>query len=148
MAQLPRPFHFLPSLPPNPPIPRGLLEDLGEDPPPSKAPPISTGKFLKPGCTAADESLLVRGHLTGLAQGFGGFGLLRESKKHMNDAAKAADLLREDDLAIRMRVVAERLGEVQTPEEAQQLADDMAPIIAESWELGKRCGANRPVKPL
>jgi len=141
----PNPKHFMPSLPPYPPIPRGFTEDLDEETVSLPMPPV--GKFLKPGCTAADNSLTVKGHLDGLSAGLGGFGVLRQSKEKMEDAAKAARIMHEDDLAERIDAFAEELTHVQTPDEARVLARTMGGILNETWVLGTRCGANRPVKP-
>ena len=137
---LPRPRHFLPALPPNPPVPQGFLEDQDELPPAQGSPSVQrVGSLLKPGCTAADNVIVARGHLEGLARGLGGFGVLRESKRHLEEASRAAGVLGQTALVSRIDRVANQMPEVRDPETARALADQLAPLVDDAWELGRRC---------
>lgn len=95
---------------------------------------------MKPGCTAADESGLVHYHLVGLAEGRGGFGLLRESRRRLDRAVKGAAMMGDKETAGRLQVIAEKLPEVRDPEAAGRLASELEPLLPVTWELGKRCG--------
>ena len=122
-----------------PPLPRFLL--IAENPePPAPSPPPARTELPKPGCVAADDTLLVYGHLYGLASGLGGFGLLRLSKERMEHAAQAAEWVKEPDLAEDMRTFASLLPEVHDEEGAAAALEDMSPLIERVWVLGVRCG--------
>lgn len=124
-----------------PPLPRILFLDReGQREAPGASPQT---EMPKPGCTAADETLLVHGHLHGLASGLGGFGLLRLSKERMERAAQAAEWVNEPQLAEAMRDFATQLPEIHDEEAAALAMEKMAPIIAEAWELGVRCGRSQ-----
>ena len=96
----------------------------------------------KPGCTVADETLMVHGHLTGLARGWGGFGVLRESSKRLAKAVEAARSIKAEDVVKELEQVAQKLPDVHTPEAAQQVAASIEPLLPKVWELGRRCGAS------
>lgn len=94
----------------------------------------------RPGCVAADETLVVKGHLEGLSNGLGGFGVLRTSKDRLDKAAQAARVAQAPAIALEIELVAERLPDVRTPDEAAALARELDPIVPQVWELGQRCG--------
>ena len=96
---------------------------------------------MKPGCTAADETLVVKGHLDGLAKGLGGFGVLRTSKKRLELAAQAARVAGAVDVGAEIQGIANRLDGVRTPEQAASMADELDPLVQKTWDLGKRCGS-------
>lgn len=137
MIGLPKPKHFLPALPPKPPIPRGFLEDTEEPAPPKRQ--IVTGALLKPGCTAADNAIVAHGHLEGLARGLGGFGVLRESKRRLEEAADAVAILKKDELAAQFRGLAEQLPQVHDQAAAGVQARALEPLVDETWDLGRYC---------
>ena len=123
----------------------------GESPRPARqAPqPVSkeTGALPKPGCTAADESLLVYGHLDGLAQGWGGFGLMRESRKRIERAVQGAMQMGDVALAKDLAAIGESLAMVRDPDEAASARERLAPLLPRAWELGKRCGGSIVLPP-
>ncbi len=96
--------------------------------------------FERPGCEAADQTLVVQGHLQGLAVGLGGFGLLRTSKERLEKASSAARQANAPDVAASIDGVAKQLPNVRTEAQAGVLARELAPIIPKVWELGARCG--------
>jgi len=95
----------------------------------------------KPGCTAADESLMVLGYLNGLAQGKGGFGVLGPGLDRLELAAEAARLSGAPGVARALEGIAGELPGVRTPAAAAALAEKLEPVVGETWELGRRCGA-------
>ncbi len=97
------------------------------------------GSFERPGCTAADETLTVKGHLDGLAGGLGGFGLLRSSKERLENAAAGAQKAGDAATSARLRVIAGKLPDVHTPDQAAAVANELDDIVPVVWELGKRC---------
>lgn len=104
------------------------------------APSTDGGPIIKPGCTAADETLLVHGHLQGLAAGLGGFGVLHESKRRLERAAEAASMGNEPELAMQLRRVAAQLPDVRDEEAAKRVAAELQPLLPVAWEMGRRCG--------
>lgn len=119
-------------------------------PPPEPAPaqrPVETASLPnRPGCTAADEAAVALFHLNGLAQGKGGFGVLRVSKERLETAATAAESIKHPEIAQQYRAIASEMPEVHTPEAAKALAERLQPVIYnEAWALGQRCkGALSP----
>ena len=100
---------------------------------------------MRPGCTAAETTILTRGILEDLADGMGGFGVLRQGKEYLEGGAKAAARLGRQDLAQQLEEIANELPDVHTPEEAGALAERLRPLETEAWTLGKRCkGAISP----
>ena len=97
-------------------------------------------EILRPGCTAADESLTVLGHLQGLAAGWGGYGVLRTSAERLEHGAMGAERMGDPDTAMAMREFKTRLASVHTPEAAREAARDLVPITQRAWSLGIRCG--------
>ena len=93
----------------------------------------------RPGCTAAETTILTRGILEDLADGMGGFGVLRQGKEYLEGGARAAARLGRQYLAQQLEEIANLLPEVHTPEEAGALAERLRPLEVEAWELGKRC---------
>jgi len=88
---------------------------------------------------------MVHGHLTGLARGYGGFGLLRVSKERLDEAARAAEKLGQKTLAHDMKAIASELPNVRDEAAALGLANRLDPVIRQAWDLGKRCkGALTP----
>ena len=130
------PKWFLPGNPlkGEPPLPAFLL--IGRTEPPEEAP----RELPKPGCVAADDAILVHGHLLGLAAGLGGFGLLRLSRERMEHAAQAAEWVNEPELAREMMRFAGLLPDIHDEDAAAEALDKMKPIIEEVWKLGVRCG--------
>lgn len=103
------------------------------------APPQSITPPPGLGCTIADNTILARGHLEGLAKGLGGFGVLRVSKDRLEDAAQAAERLGKKDLSERIREIAKILPEIQNQQMAEDTARRLDTIVNESWDLGRRC---------
>jgi hypothetical protein len=81
--------------------------------------------MTRPGCTAADNTIIAKGHLDGLAQGLGGYGVLRPSKEKPEEAAAATSQLGRQDLAQKMREVSAELPQVRTREQAAALAPEV-----------------------
>ena len=147
------PGSWLP-LPPwqGPPVPRWMLEEHEEQAsaPVRMAPPLPNPKSAGPaptypggpGCRAADSCLLVHGYLIHLAEGKGGFGVLKVAKARLEEGAGAASQLGQVQLAREMRQVAQALPEVQTAEQAAALAPRMKALADQTWDLGRRCGGH------
>ncbi len=97
----------------------------------------------KPGCPAADESLVIKGHLEGLSKGWGGFGVLRtpDDKHRMERAILGAHLMGDDATAGRLERIYDRVPLVKTPEDAQTLLTELDAVLPAAWELAKRCGS-------
>ena len=133
-----------------PPIPRFLSGWTPNGPDAVGAPTAqsegSDGKQPdRPGCTAADNSLLVQAHLKGLAGGRGGFGVLRTSKEKLEEGADAAERVGRGELAEEMRRIAGELPDVRTQSGALALSEALEPVVEQCWELGRRCkGALSP----
>jgi hypothetical protein len=102
-----------------------------------------------PGCTAADESLTVMGHLWGLSRGNGGFGVLRQSVGRLEKAAAGARRMKAPEVAADLEAIAAKLPEVKSRAAAKALLEEIEPIADRAWELGRRCGitAGRLRKP-
>ena len=109
-----------------------------------EAPPSPTA-IKKPGCTAADSALLVHGHLRGLAKGWGGFGVLQQTKGHLELGARAAMQSGDRQLSLLMSQLAESLHSIQTPEQAAHAAKRLEPGLEVAWGLAKRCGMSQHV---
>ena len=108
--------------PPTTPVKRG-------PPPPTE----------RPGCTAADNALLVHGYLSNLADGKPGFGVLRIGKERLEEGAKAAAHLGHPEIAAEMTAIAAELPNVRDPEAARLVAEKMKPVVDASWGLGQTC---------
>ena len=102
-----------------------------------------------PGCTAADESLTVMGHLWGLSRGNGGFGVLKQSVGRLERAAAGARKMKAPQIAADIEMIAAKLPEVRSREAAAALLEEIEPVADRAWELGRRCGivAGRLRKP-
>lgn len=98
----------------------------------------------RPGCEAADETLVVKGHLQGLAEGRGGFGVLRTSKTRLENAAKAARRANAPSVAATMEGIADVLPEVHTPEQAARVLQDLELVERQTWDLAQKCGKSLP----
>ena len=154
--ELPDPFALLAGLLPGnilagePPLPRGLiaLMEASADSEPDEVRPhfvdanIQTKALARPGCTAAETTILTLGFLEGLSEGMGGFGVLRQGKEYLETGAQAARSLGRTELADDLEQIAEDLAEVHTAEEAQLMAERLRPLKADTWELGRRCKGN------
>ena len=144
-GQLPDPIIFLEGLLPGnpflgePPIPRGIIDFMNGS---AKVPAAIEEKpkeAAKPGCTAAESTILSLGFLDGLAEGMKGFGVLRQGKEYLEQGARAAQSLGKTELAQEMRSIAADLPNVRTPEQARHVAQRLRPLKAEAWELGRQC---------
>ena len=93
-----------------------------------------------PGCTAADETLTVMGHLSGLSRGLGGFGVLRTSKGRLEKAAAGARKMKAPEIADDLETIAAKLPEVRSREAAAALLEEIEPVADRAWELGRKCG--------
>ena len=120
-----------------------LVTNHSHAPPTNKpVPPVPThakSQPSRPGCTAADNAIVAKGHLDGLAQGFGGFGVLRISKERLEEAAQAAHVLGKNDLSREMNSIASQMPQVHTPQEAAVLAKRLDLVVKEAWQLGSSC---------
>ena len=123
---------------------RTVRQSTGPESTPDPAPePDEPNAMLKPGCTAADETLVIIGHLEGLARGKNHFGVLRSPDEHkrVQRAIAGARGMGADDVAERMEEVFGQLEHVSTSVEAAALAERLDPIAFDAaWELGVRCG--------
>ena len=125
-----------------PPVPRFLLVETEPElelEPELEPEPVTP--VQRPGCTAADETLTVLGHLNGLAEGWGGFGVLKTSVQRLDRAAQGARMMGDMETETAILEFAEMLSGVSTPEEASAAAEALEPIVQRAWALGKRCGA-------
>ena len=130
-----RPRDFLPNLPhEGPPVPRFLTQARI---------PEHKQEAGGPGCRCADEVLTVLGHLNGLSEGWGGFGVLRTSRERLERAAEAAHELNEEELAVEIESIAEKLSLVTTESLAADAVSELKPIARRAWELGKHCKGTR-----
>lgn len=93
-----------------------------------------------PGCTAADETLTVLGHLQGLSRGLDGFGVLKTSAGRLEKAAAGARRMRATSIATDLEAIKAKLPAVSTPEQAADLVEELQPVADRAWELGRRCG--------
>ena len=143
--EIPDPISFLEGLLPGnpflgePPIPRGIIDLLAPEVEPPPASQERPKEVTKPGCTAAESAILSLGFLDGLADGLGGFGVLRQGKEYLEQGARAAESLGKTGLAREMRSIAADLPEVRTVEQARDVAERLRPLKAEAWELGRQC---------
>lgn len=147
--QLPDPIAFLEGLLPGnpfagePPLPRFLLGTAVREE--AKLGGHQLIDPMRPGCTAAETTILTRGILEDLARGFGGFGVLRQGKEYLEGGAKAAASVGRQDLAQQLDQIASELADVHTPEEAEVMAERLRMLEPDTWELAKRCtGALSP----
>ena len=135
--ELPDPITLLEGLLPGnifagePPLPRVLVELMREQTPVTDPD--------KPGCTAAETTILTLGFLDGLADGMGGFGVLRQGKEYLERGAASAEKLGQGQLARELRSIAQDLSQVRTPDQARNVAERLRPLKAQTWELGKHC---------
>lgn len=122
-----------------PPIPRFLIprQEQLEGKPQELMEPLSP--LTKPGCVAAENTILVLGLLDGLAEGMGGFAVLRQGKERLEEAAHGARLMKDDTIAGRLVSIADLLPDVHTEEEAKAAAELLRPLKALTWVMGKRC---------
>lgn len=123
-----KPRDLLPNLPhEGPPLPRFLTQAREEQ------------ELTAPGCVCAKEIVAVLGYLNHLAEGWGGFGVLRTGREELEHAAEAARELNEDELALEIEAFAEKLPLVVTESLAKEAASELKPIARKAWELGKHC---------
>ena len=97
----------------------------------------------KPGCAAADATLLVQGYLDGLARGNGGFGVLALGKTRLEEGASTAAGMGQSQLAAEMRAVAAQLPNVRSRDDAAKVAQQLRPVTDKAWRLGRICGLSR-----
>lgn len=107
-------------------------------------PPVATATrepspHQGPGCTAADETLLVHSYLDKLASGFKGFGVLSIGHDRLEAAARGARDRGREDLAQEIEAVNRVLPDVHTPAHARIVADELERILPDTWELGRTC---------
>ncbi len=88
----------------------------------------TTAETGKPGCEAAEACVETYGTLLTLADGLGGFGVLRLEKDRLERGAEAAEEFGSPEVARQMRNIADHLPRVRTPAEAARLAEDMKPV--------------------
>ena len=93
----------------------------------------------RPGCTAADNALLVHSYLSNLADGKPGFGVLRIGKERLEEGAKAAAHLGHPEIAAEMTAIAVELPNVRDPEAARMAAEKLKPVVDAAWGLGQTC---------
>ena len=94
----------------------------------------------KPGCQIADTCLVIHGYLEELAEGNGGFGVLKLGKERLEEAVLIARAIGKESLADNMAEVAEKLPSVRTAEAAEELVSEMDDIKKQAWRLGRACG--------
>lgn len=97
----------------------------------------------KPGCQAADLTILAQGHLRGLARGQGGFGVLNLSRQHLEQAAQKTQEMGLPNLATEMRSIAAAMPQVHDAAAAAILISRLDPIVERTWRLGRICGLSR-----
>jgi hypothetical protein len=107
---------------------------------PPPLPPPRPAVVIRPGCTAADESLTILGHLQGLAAGWGGSGVLKLDTDRLETAALGADRMGDKETATQLRDFKERLSNIKDPDQAREAAQDFVPIVQRTWSLGMTCG--------
>ena len=109
-----------------------------ETPEPAASP--AHERLARPGCTAADEMLTIKGHLEGLAAGLGGFGVLKTDIPRLDRAMAGAQQMGDGAVAQEISALKSTLPAVTTPEAARRVLDQqVAPLIPKVWDLGKRC---------
>jgi len=99
-----------------------------------------TGLDLRP----LDKYRVAKGHLDGLAQGWGGFAVLRTTEERLENAAVGADVSGDSELAIELRGVASTLSDVHTPDQAREVSIRLDTSLERAWNLGKRCKGISP----
>ncbi len=105
------------------------------------AQPVSESRpMARPGCTAADETIVVLGHLQGLSNGWKGFGVLAMDQDRLEKAAVGAEIMGADNVAGRLRVEAAALPAVRDEGAATAAVERLNAIWHETWDLGRRCG--------
>lgn len=128
---------LLPRLPhEGPPIPRFLdLRELGlvED--------------NKPGCIAADNTLTVLGYLNGLADGWKGFGVLRQGVERLEIASESARKAGGYDIADALDKLAKIMPNIRTEDEAKEAALGLKEVARRAWDLGKNCSGVKAAFP-
>mgnify|MGYP001566715542 CR=1 FL=1 len=130
-----------------PPVVGKAKNPVAATPPPITPRAAPVPAISKPGCAAADNAIVAKGHLEGLARGLGGFGVLRVSKEKLEEGAAAAQQVGHPQLADKMRQVAQAMPAVSTPEQAKALAEQLEPVVQEAWHLGRTCkGALTPTQ--
>lgn len=97
------------------------------------------GALTKPGCMAADEALVVYGHLIGLSKGWGGFGVLRTSHERLKIASAAAVQAGAADIAVELQRFADKLPSIHSEGEAHEALVSLEPLLPKIWNLGKSC---------
>lgn len=143
--EIPDPITFLEGLLPGnvfagePPLPRAVIASLKQKQSDGPDIPSEEHQVERPGCTAAESTILTLGFLDGLSEGMGGFGVLRQGKEYLERSAEACDQLGRRELARELRSIARELPQVSTPEQARALAQRLRPFKAQTWELGKHC---------
>ncbi|GEM_PF-5819235 len=96
-------------------------------------------RMAKPGCTAADETILVMGHLQGVAEGKTS-GVLALDAEHLERAALGAEGMGDKELAGKLRGFKGVLPGVREAASAQAAIARLKPLADETWELGVKCG--------
>lgn len=106
----------------------------------AKAKAQAPRRMAKPGCTAAEETIVVLGYLGGLAKGRNGYPVLALAKDHLERAAQGAEGMGDQETAGKLRDFAPRLAAVHDAEAAGAAFAELAAIEEATWELGRRCG--------
>lgn len=95
----------------------------------------------KPGCTAADETLVVKGHLEGVARGLWGSGVLQHDIARMDRAIAGAQAMGDQGVARALAAIKAALPGVRNPAQAEVVLRQTEDVIPRVGELAKRCGA-------
>ena len=128
-----RPRDLLPNLPhEGPPLPRFLTQIQEQE-----------QEIEHPGCICGREVVTVLAYLNLLSEGWGGFGVLREGRESLENAASAARELNQEELATKIEAFAEKLPLVVTESLAQEAASELKLIARKAWELAKNCKGGR-----
>lgn len=108
------------------------------NPIPARSPPLaSTGG---PGCTAADETLVVKGHLEGIAKGHWGSGVLQHDIVRMNRAIAGAKAMDDAPTVEILESIKSDLPLVRDPERATAVLEKVEAIVPAVGALAQRCG--------
>lgn len=134
---------------------RAIAAPAAVSPPPPQPEPAAVpppvpqqAPMAKPGCTAADETGQVWFHLSGIAEGKPGSGVLRLDVDRLDRAAQGAEGMGHPEIAEKIRRFKDVLPQVRDAESAQRALVDFKPLVDETWYLGQRCGlaASAPMK--
>lgn len=127
-----------------------MVEQPQEEP---RAGPATVGKppqvISRPGCVAADNAGEVMYHLEGLGyEGKTNFGVLRVSKERLEEAARAAEIAGDPQVAKDYRGIAQQLPEVHDAAKAREMLELLRPVAFRAWDLGARCKSSLSTEQL